>query len=125
MTDRFDLVDCMLAVADVLPRLCYPDADAIVITRQNEGDRFGIVLRDNMVRQITAIDRSLDAIRLFEIAEKPSLHVAGDMPVRSCVRAMQQVGLSFAPVVENDTVIGLVSYRDLVVQCLMATVKLF
>lgn len=125
MTDRFDLVDCMLSVADALSRLRYPNAEAIVITRQNEAELFRVVLREKMVTQTTPAGRPGDPIRLFAIAESQSLHVAGDMPVRGCVRALQQGGLLFAPVVENDTVIGLVSYRDLVLQTLVSTIKLF
>jgi CBS domain-containing protein len=125
MTDRFDLFDRTLTVADAFSRLRYPDAGAIVITGQSEGDLYGIVLREKMADQATVTGRSPDAIRLFAIAENQTLHVAGDMPVRGCVRAMQQAGLSFAPVVENDVVIGLVSYRELVVQTLVSTIKLF
>ena len=45
---------------------------------------------------------------------KPVLTVRPDMEIRYCARLLERFGISHAPVVENDTVVGIVSYYLLV-----------
>jgi predicted transcriptional regulator len=45
--------------------------------------------------------------------------VAPDMDVRYCSRLFDQFGLASAPVIENDKVLGIISYNELVLDGLL------
>jgi CBS domain-containing protein len=45
---------------------------------------------------------------------KPVLTVRPDMDIRYCARLFENFGISHAPVVENDKIVGIVSYYLLV-----------
>lgn len=45
---------------------------------------------------------------------KPALSVSPDMNVKYCARLFERFGISRAPVIENDKVIGMVSYNNIV-----------
>jgi predicted transcriptional regulator len=45
---------------------------------------------------------------------KPILTVRADMEIRYCARLFENFGISHAPVVENDKIVGMVSYYLLV-----------
>ena len=47
---------------------------------------------------------------------KPVIAVRPDMDIRYCARLFGQFGISHAPVVEEDEVIGVVSYYLLVLE---------
>jgi predicted transcriptional regulator len=47
---------------------------------------------------------------------KPVLTVRPDMDIRYCARLFDNFGISHAPVVENDKIVGIVSYYLLVLQ---------
>ena len=47
---------------------------------------------------------------------KPVISVDPHMDVRYCARLFDRFGLSVVPVIENDTVIGIVSYSELVLR---------
>jgi len=47
---------------------------------------------------------------------KPVLTVRPDMEIRYCARLFENFGISHAPVVENEKIVGIVSYYLLVLQ---------
>ncbi len=51
---------------------------------------------------------------MFEIMGKPVITVRPEMSIRHCARLFEQFGISHAPVLENDQVIGIISYYLLV-----------
>jgi predicted transcriptional regulator len=50
---------------------------------------------------------------------KPVLTVRPDMEIRYCARLFENFGISHAPVVENDKIIGIVSFYLLVLQSIL------
>jgi Mg/Co/Ni transporter MgtE len=47
---------------------------------------------------------------------KPLISLPPNMDVRHCARMFERFGLSVAPVMENEQILGVVSYNDLVLK---------
>jgi len=45
---------------------------------------------------------------------KPIVSVPPEMDIRYCARLFERFGLSHAPVIENENILGLVGYKELV-----------
>ncbi len=48
--------------------------------------------------------------------QKPAISVNPNMDIRHCARLMDRFHISRVPVIENDTIVGMVSFTDLVIR---------
>jgi predicted transcriptional regulator len=72
---------------------------------------------------VLAKDRASKRVNVYEIMSKPVISLDPDMDVRYCARLFDRFGLSNVPVIENDKVIGIVSYNELVFQGLSELIE--
>jgi len=98
MKTTFEVVDGMITVSEALRRMA---AKAI---------------RCVIAKQVLARDRSPDRVNVYEVMSKPVLSIDPHMDIRYCARFFDNFGLSHAPVIENDKVIGIISYTGLVMR---------
>ena len=63
-----------------------------------------------------ARDRAPERVNVYEIMAKPVISVRPDMDIRYCARLFERSGISHATVVEDDEVVGIVSYYLLVLE---------
>ena len=114
MKPGIDIVDGMMTIAAVLDNLKYPDNRTIIINKRHDDDEYGVVMFSDIARQIVAAGRAADRVNIYEIMSKPVISVHPDMDIRYCTRLFDRFGLSRAPVIEHQKIIGLVSYTDIV-----------
>ena len=67
-----------------------------------------------VAKQVIAKDRAPERVNAFEIMAKPVVSVRPDMSIRFCARLFENFGMSHAPVIEHENVVGIVSYYTLV-----------
>lgn len=48
--------------------------------------------------------------------QKPAISVHPNMDIRYCARLMDRFNLTRVPVIENETIVGMVSFTDLVIR---------
>ncbi len=116
MKATVDVVDGLITVAEALKRMKHVNNLALIVDKRHEDDEYGIVLLADIARQVLARDKSPERVNVYEIMSKPVLGVDPDMDIRYCARLFEKFGLSLAPVIEDDKVIGLVSYSGLVLK---------
>jgi predicted transcriptional regulator len=116
MKPTVDVVDGLITVAEALKRMKHVNNLALIVDKRHEDDEYGIVLLADIARQVLARDKSPERVNVYEIMSKPVLGVDPDMDIRYCARLFEKFGLSLAPVIEDDKVIGLVSYSGLVLK---------
>ena len=116
MKTGIDIVDGMLTVSEVMQSLRYPENRAIIINKRHEDDEYGIVLFRDIALQVLAENRSPERINIYEIMSKPVIAVDPDMNIRYCIRLFHRFALTRAPVLEQRSIIGLVSYSDIVLK---------
>lgn len=92
---------------------------SLIVKRRDETDEYGMLLFSDIAKKVIAKNRAPERVSVYEIMAKPCLTVRPDMEIRYCARLFENFGISHAPVVENDKIIGTVSYYRLVLHGLL------
>lgn len=114
MNQRFIIEDGLATVADVIESLREADAICVIVQKRHDDDEYGLVLLSDIARKIIASDRSPERVNLYEIMSKPVISVRPNMDIRYTARMFETFGLSMAPVLKRGEVLGIVSYREIV-----------
>jgi len=107
-------VDGRLDVLSALKTMKKVGATSLIVKRRDETDEYGMLLFSDIAKEVIAKNRAPERVNVYEIMAKPVLTVRPNMDIRYCARLFDNFGISHAPVVENDEVVGLVSYYLLV-----------
>ena len=109
-------VDGKLDVLSALKIMKKVAATSLIVKRRDENDEYGMLLFSDIAKKVIAKDRSPERVNVYEIMAKPVLTVRPDMDIRYCASLFENFGISHAPVVEKDKIVGIVSYYLLVLQ---------
>ncbi len=107
-------VDGKLDVLSALKIMKRVGATSLIVKRRNEHDEFGLLLFSDIAKEVLANDRAPERVNVYEIMAKPVLTVRPDMDIRYCARLFKNFSISHAPVVDNDKIVGIVSFYLLV-----------
>jgi predicted transcriptional regulator len=107
-------VDGKMDVLSALKVMKKVGATSLIVKRRDENDEVGMLLFSDIAKEVIAKDRAPERVNVYEIMSKPVLTVRPDMEIRYCARLFENFGISHAPVVENDKVVGMVSFYLLV-----------
>lgn len=116
MKQNFDLIDGTETVASALEKMQQPKAHALIVRKRDDADEYGIVLLSDIAKKVLARDRAPERVNIYEIMSKPVLSVPPRMAIRYCARLFERFGLQRAPVMENEKILGIVSYNDMVLK---------
>ena len=116
MKTKFDMVDGMTTISDALEKMEHIETKCLIVNKRHDDDEYGLLLISDIARKVLADNRSADRINVYEIMAKPVLSISAEMNIRYCARLFQQFDLSRAPVVENDKIIGIISFTDMVLK---------
>ena len=122
MKSEVDVVDGMMTVTEALKSMKYPDTRTLIVDKRHEDDEYGVVMFRDMAKKVLARDHSPNRVNIYEIMSKPVISVRPDMDIRYCTRLFDRFGLSRAPVVQDQKIIGLVSYTDIVLKGFMVEI---
>jgi predicted transcriptional regulator len=109
-------VDGAIDVLSALKVMKKEKVTSLIVKRRDEHDEYGMLLFSDIAKQVIAKNRAPERVNVYEIMAKPVLMVRPDMEIRYCARLFENFGISHAPVVENDRIIGMVSYYLLVLE---------
>ena len=123
MKTDLDIVDGMLTVSEALKSMKFQETRTLIVDKRHEDDEYGVVMFRDVAKKVMARDYSPDRVNIYEIMSKPVISVHPDMDIRYCTRLLDRFGLSRAPVLENQKIIGLVSYTDIVQKGLMSEIE--
>ena len=94
-------------------------ATSLIVKRRDDADEHGLLLFSDVAKKVIAKDRAPERVSVYEVMAKPVLSVRADMEIRYCARLFDNFGISHAPVVENDQIVGIVSFYLLVLHGIM------
>ncbi|MGI9263876.1 MAG: CBS domain-containing protein [Gammaproteobacteria bacterium] len=114
MSQRFIMQDGLATVAEAIKSLRQANAECVIVKKRHDDDEYGIVLLSDIARKIIASDRSPERVNLYEVMSKPVISVRPSMDIRYTARMFETFGLSMAPVLKAGDVLGVVSYREIV-----------
>ena len=112
-------IDGPMDVLSALKIMKKVGATSLIVKRRDETDEHGLLLFSDIAKEVIAKDRAPERVNVYEVMAKPILTVRPDMQIRYCARLFDNFGISHATVVENDKIVGIVSYYLLVLQGLM------
>ena len=107
-------VDGRLDVLNALKIMKKEGTTSLIVKRRDENDEYGMLLFSDIAKKVIAKNRAPERVNVYEIMAKPVLMVRPDMEIRYCARMFENFGISHAPVAENGSIIGMVSYYRLV-----------
>lgn len=113
MRPEFVTVDGMTTVNDALQVMREGRSDILLVNKRSQSDEYGVLLLADIVAEVLAPDRAPDRVNVYEIMSKPAITVSAGMSVKNCARLFKNVGISSAPVMRDDEIVGIVSYREL------------
>lgn len=120
MKAAFFEIEGIATVAQALQLMRKNGTEVLIVKKRSADDEYGIVLLSDIAKKVLAKDRAPERTNIYEIMSKPIITVDPHMDIRYCARLLDQFGLSVVPVVENENVIGVVSYVELVLDGLQA-----
>jgi len=103
-------VDGQMDVLSALKIMKKVEATSLIVKRRDDRDEYGMLLFSDVAKKVIAQDRAPERVNVYEIMAKPVLTVRPDMDIRYCARLFDNFGISHAPVVEDDKIIGIISY---------------
>lgn len=109
-------VDGSLDVLSALKVMKKVGATSLIVKRRDEDDEYGMLLFSDVAKKVIARDRAPERVNVYEVMAKPVLTVRPDMGIRYCARLFENFGISHAPVVENEKIVGIVSFYLLVLE---------
>ena len=109
-------VDGRLDVLSALKIMKKVGATSLIVKRRDESDEYGLLLFSDIAKKVISQNRAPERVNVYEVMAKPVLTVRPDMDIRYCARLFDNFGISHAPVVENEKIVGIVSYYLLVLQ---------
>ena len=118
MTQDFEKVDGVMTVDEALKIMKSKNINQVIVNKRDEHDEYGLVQLSDIAKHVIAKDRAPERVNLYEVMAKPVLCVRAEMDIRYCARLFHQFGLQAAPVVDGDEIVGVVSYRDIVLNWL-------
>ena len=116
MRPDFDTIDSMASIEEALEKLTDTEASCLIVDKRDEHDEIGMLLISDIARQVLAKDRSPERVNVYEVMCKPVIAVEADMLIQYCASLFTRFDLSRAPVLENGSVVGIVSFTDLVIK---------
>ena len=116
MTDNYHLVDGLMMTDQALAKMKDTGADVLIVDKRNENDEYGIVLLSDIAREVLAVSRAPERVNIYEIMSKPVVSVDPNMDIRYCARLFNKLGFSYAPVIEQGKLLGIVGYADMLLK---------
>lgn len=114
MRENVTEVDGGIDVMEAMRTMKRVGATCLIVKKRYEQDEYGMVLFSDIAKQVIGKDRAPERVNAYEIMAKPVITVRPDMSIRHCARLFEKFGISHAPVLEDDKVVGVVSYYLLV-----------
>jgi CBS domain-containing protein len=116
MNTAFLEIEGLATVAQALSMMRENGTEVLIVKKRTEVDEYGIVLLSDIAKKVLARDRAPDRVNIYEIMSKPVIGVDPHMDIRYCARLFDRFGLSVVPVIDDEQVIGIVSYNELVLR---------
>jgi len=119
MKSNFVMIDGLATVREALTLMQEKTVKALIVNKRHEDDEYGMIIIADIAREVLGKNASPDRISVYEIMTKPVITVHPDMDIRYASRLLSRMGFARAPVVDGRTIVGTVSYTDMVLKGLV------
>ncbi len=116
MTESPHIIDGLASVREAIDLMRDKHVSSLIIDKRHGDDEYGIVTVHDIAEKVIGIDRSVNRTSVYEIMSKPVLMVSRRMNIKYAMRQLTQFRLTRALVVEDGTMVGIVTLRDMAVR---------
>jgi predicted transcriptional regulator len=116
MTSNFQLVDGLMTVEQAILLMKENNSRLLIVNKRDDNDEFGIVRFSDIARDVLSANRSPERVNVYEVMTKPAVGVDPEMDIRYCARLFYRLRFSYAPVIKQGKVLGIVGYTELVLE---------
>ncbi|NNL06373.1 MAG: CBS domain-containing protein [Gammaproteobacteria bacterium] len=120
MKSEYSTINGNATIAEALKEMKRVDTAVLIVEKRSEDDEYGLLLVSDIARKVLAKDRASSRVNVYEVMSKPAVCVEPDMDIRYCSRLMSTFNLMRVLVVEDDTLLGTINPRALVLDGLVA-----
>jgi CBS domain-containing protein len=114
MMSNFTKVEGVMKVSDALNMMREKKINALLVEPRDGNDVYGIMTLKDIARKVIGNSRKLHESHVYEIMSKPVLSINADMPIPYAARFLTNFNVSYAMVIENNEVTGMVSLNGMV-----------
>ena len=114
MMSNFTKVEGVMKVFDALNMMREKKINAVLVEPRDENDVYGIMTLKDIARKVIGQNRKLHEAHVYEIMSKPVLSINADMPIPYAARFLTNFNVSYAMIIENNEVTGIVSLNGIV-----------
>lgn len=87
---------------------------SLVVDKNHDHDAYGLITYTNIVKTVIAESGDIDLLNVYDVCVKPALTVGKSLAVRHVAELMAQHRIKRILVLEDNTLIGLVTMDDMV-----------
>ena len=120
MTKQPFEIEGMATLSDAYQIMRQRNISALVVTRRDEADEYGLLLVSDIAQMIIGKGRPSPRTNVYEAMQKPALAIDADMDIRYAIRLLTRFGLSHAIVVKERELEGIITLRDLTMRYIEA-----
>ena len=111
------IIDPEKTVFEALKLMADKNIGSVIVM---DGIRYlGILSERNYARQVVLLNKSSKQLPVREIMRTDLPNLSKNDPIEKCMEIMTQLNVRYLPVVENETLIGLISVKDLLDEVLL------
>ncbi len=107
-------MDGVTKVSDALKIMKNKNLNVALVEARNQDDVYGVITLKDIARKVIGQRRKLHETHVYEIMSKPVLSVPSTMPIPYAARLLTKFNVSYATVMEDNEVIGMVSLNGIV-----------
>jgi CBS domain-containing protein len=119
MTSLILTAEAETSVADSAKLMAVEDIGSLVVTKADV--LAGMVTRREVIGAQLLSNASYDTLKLKDIMTTPVITIGPDADIGQAIALMNQTGSRYVPVIEGDSIIGIISATDIL--RVLATVK--
>ncbi len=101
-------------VSDALNIMKEENIKTILVRPRNDEDVYGLITLRDIATKIIATGKRLEDVHAYEIMSKPVLTVDAKMPIHYAARFLTNFNVTWAPVMEDGELVGMVSLMSMV-----------
>lgn len=101
-------------VSDALKMMKEKNLNVALVGPRNQDDVYGVLTLKDIARKVIGERRKLHETHVYEIMSKPVLSIPSSMPTPYVARLLTNFDVSYAMVMEDNDVIGMVSLNGIV-----------
>lgn len=102
------------SAAEAITKMNDAGVSSLMVEKSNPRDTFGIITMGDIVRDVVALGLSLHEVFVYQIMTKPVIVIMPDLSVKHVARLFANNDISRAPVIDNNELVGIITFHDIV-----------